>query len=67
MCNRYLCGHLLLSAALQALHFKKFIDNVNVGSSVMTELTEWSDKDHKQPSASLLNFVKNIISTQEKC
>ena len=58
MYNRCRRGHLLLSAALQGFHFKKLTDNVNIESSAMTESTEWSDKDDKQPSASLLNFVK---------
>ena len=60
MFSRCRCGHLLLSGALHRLHFKKNFVDINVGSSIMTELTEWSDKDDKKPSALLLNFVKNV-------
>ena len=60
MFSRCRCGHLLLSGALRRLHLKKNIVDVNVGSSIMTELTEWSDKDDTKPSALLLNFVKNV-------
>ena len=56
----------LLSAALLGLHFKKFTDNVNVGNSIMTELTEWSDKDDKKPSTSLLNFFQQYHKYSEK-
>ena len=66
MYNRCRRGNLLLSAALQGLHFKKFIDDVNVGSLIMTELTKWNDKDSKKPSASLLNFVKKNHKYTEK-
>ena len=65
MYNRCRRGH-LLSTFLRGLHFKKIIDDVNVGSSIMTELTEWSGKDDKKPSASLLNFVKKYQKYTEK-
>ena len=66
MYNRCRRGHLLLSAALQGLYFKKFIDDVNDGRSVIAELTEWSEKDDKKPSESLLNFVKKYHNYTEK-
>ena len=40
------------------MHFKKSIDDVNVKSSIMTELTGWSDNYDKKSSASLLNVLK---------
>ena len=58
---------LLLSAALHCLHFKTFIDNVFVGSSIMTKLTKWrSDNEDKKLHSSLLKSIKKYHKYTEK-
>ena len=57
MYNRCRRSHLPLSSDFHRLHFKRFLEFVNIGSNILCQLEEWNNLDDEEHTIHLIDLA----------